>query len=223
MKKARRRRDNPVPGGSKEKMQKDLSDKSTCMAAGTQKDTPAVDDENEPYIPPQTQVMMKYKLCVLYMLDQLDKPASVSQLCDVLLEKIFGNFFHLQQAVAEMERDGFLLTEKAEKTLTYQITEDGRDTLSSLLSELSLDLRRTIVKRMEELRLPSHKPYRTVTRYDDSVTTGKRVHCVLLEGSMTVMDLKFEVPSEEAAKAICDSWALRWQNVYDILMEELLR
>jgi hypothetical protein len=37
-----------------------------------------------------------------------------------------------------------------------------------------------------------------------------------------MLDVRFQAPNEEAAKAICKNWQKKYQNIYETLMEELL-
>ena len=48
------------------------------------------------------------------------------------------------------------------------------------------------------------------------------VRCQLLEKNVSLIDLNISVPTLEAAEAVCKAWPLKYQKIYDKLMEELL-
>ena len=48
------------------------------------------------------------------------------------------------------------------------------------------------------------------------------VRCQIIEKDTTVLDLTLAAPSREAAQAMCHSWAKKSQDIYGMLMGELI-
>ena len=52
---------------------------------------------------------------------------------------------------------------------------------------------------------------------------GYAVRCQIIEkDSSTIMDLSMAAPNKEAAQEICRSWAAKSQDIYEMLMGELI-
>ena len=165
---------------------------------------------------------MQYKLAALYLLNLLEHPLTISQICDVLMEKLLTNFFTLMNALTELHDDDLILTETVETNTYYRITEEGKNTLQYLTAELSPEMKHLIHDRVKELHLSTRQTLLPHARYDASTLSGPMVRCTVMNGSATILDLRLSVPGQEAAEEICRSWPLRWEKVYTKLMEELL-
>lgn len=48
------------------------------------------------------------------------------------------------------------------------------------------------------------------------------VRCQIIEKDTTVLDLTLAAPGREAAQAMCHSWAKKSQDIYGMLMGELI-
>ena len=165
---------------------------------------------------------MGYKLAILHMLCNIPDSATLSQVCDVLLEKLFTNYFHLQQALTELEEAGFVKREKQNHITLFSVTPQGRDAYVYLEKELSADIRRQILDRLRQLQLDRPLSIRAEADYDTTVTGGTQVHCTLMEGMTRIIDLHLSVPGQEAARAVALQWPYKARQIYEKLMDELL-
>ena len=48
------------------------------------------------------------------------------------------------------------------------------------------------------------------------------VHCYVQEGSESLIDLSFSVPTEEEAEKVCANWPERSQEIYMYILKKLL-
>ena len=167
-------------------------------------------------------ILLNYKLAVLYLLDNIEWPVSTNGICEVLLEELYSNFFHLQQAIGELAAADMIRKETVGNTTYYSITPAGKEGFAYLEKELSMDLRRAILDRMHALHMDTRRSLVSYADYSSSITGGVHVHCRLMDGKDAVIDLKLMVPGVEAAKAICAKWPLKSQDLYVTLMEELM-
>ena len=71
-----------------------------------------------------------YKLIILYMLQNVNFPLSNTQISDFILEKEYTNYFHLQEALSELQDTKLIEIEKVRNTSYYHMTEEGSKTLS---------------------------------------------------------------------------------------------
>ena len=54
------------------------------------------------------EILMRYKLAVMYVLWLMKRPVTTSELCDILLESLFTHFFFLQESLDDLVDTGFL-------------------------------------------------------------------------------------------------------------------
>ena len=80
-----------------------------------------------------------YKLIILYMLQNVNFPLSNTQISDFILEKEYTNYFHLQEALSELQDTKLIEIEKVRNTSYYHMTEEGSKTLSFFENETAGD------------------------------------------------------------------------------------
>ncbi len=163
-----------------------------------------------------------YKLIILYMLHHARETLSNSQISEFILEREYTNYFHLQQAISELVEADLLKMETKENTSFYQVTEEGLTTLSYFENELSSDIKSEVrdylkihdCQEKEQILMPA----------DDYETSqgGYAVRCQLIERGSSLLDLTIHAPNKEAAQSIRRKWSKKCQDIYGILMEELL-
>ena len=102
-----------------------------------------------------------YKLIILYMLQNVNFPLSNTQISDFILEKEYTNYFHLQEALSELQDTKLIEIEKVRNTSYYHMTEEGSKTLSFFENEISPEIREEIDRYMKEhtydVTLPSEE------------------------------------------------------------------
>ena len=64
------------------------------------------------------------------MLQNVNFPLSNTQISDFILEKEYTNYFHLQEALSELQDTKLIEIEKVRNTSYYHMTEEGSKTLS---------------------------------------------------------------------------------------------
>lgn len=163
-----------------------------------------------------------YKLIVLFMLQNSEKPLTNSQLSEFILEKEYTNYFHLQQAISELVDAGLLEKQTFSNTSYYHTTPEGRDTLSYFENDLSADIRQEVQSYL--VAIGRQKPERILTPADyyETPQGGYAVRCQLIEKNTSLLDLSISAPNKEAAKAIARNWSRKSQDIYAEIMEELL-
>lgn len=163
-----------------------------------------------------------YKLIVLYMLQNSEKPLTNSQLSEFILEKEYTNYFHLQQSISELVDAGLLEMQTISNTSYYRITTEGGNTLSYFENDLSSDIRREVQEYLQEIRSQKPKRIMTPADYYETPQGGYAVRCQLIEKNTSLLDLSISAPNKEAAREIARNWSRKSQDVYAAIMEELL-
>ena len=163
-----------------------------------------------------------YKLIVLFLLQNAGAKLTNSQLLELILDNDRMNYFHLQQAIAELV-DARLADKQTVSNVTfYSITEDGKQALSYFEDELSEERKKELLASLEGsgFQVPS-QILSPAEYYPDGAGTFT-VRCQIVEKTSRLLDLTMDVPSEEAARGICHAWPLKSSKIYEKIMEELL-
>ena len=69
-----------------------------------------------------------YKLIILYMLRNSSSPITNSEISEFILDREYTNYFHLQQALSELEETELIEKRTISNTSYYYLTEDGKNT-----------------------------------------------------------------------------------------------
>lgn len=163
-----------------------------------------------------------YKLIVLYMLDNIDGALTNSQISEFVLEGEYTNYFHLQQALSELVESGLATKQQATSSSYYRITQDGREILSCLEEDISPEIRKEVREFLKEKGCAIQQHFLMPADYFSSPQGDYTVRLRLIEKNTSIIDLALAAPNAEAAKAMCKSWPDKCQEIYGILMEQLL-
>ena len=163
-----------------------------------------------------------YKLIILYMLQNVNFPLSNTQISDFILEKEYTNYFHLQEALSELQDTKLIEIEKVRNTSYYHMTERAARRFL-LRNEISPEIREEIDRYMKEHSYELRKKASVVADYYKTAGDDYEVRCQARERKTTIFEIVVTVPSEEAAKKICSNWENRSQKIYASIMNELSR
>lgn len=145
-----------------------------------------------------------------------------SQISEFVLDREYTDYLHLQQVLSELVETGLLKRRTISNSSHYEITEAGSDTLSYFEKDLSQDIKKEID---EFLRNYGYQIPERILMPADYYTTPQgtyAVRCQFIEKDTTIMDLTLAAPNKEAARAICQNWPKKCQEIYTSLMGELI-
>lgn len=163
-----------------------------------------------------------YKLIILYMLQHTETSLSSSQISEYVLEQEYMDYFQLQQVLSELLETEFVEKQKKSNRSYYKITEEGKTTLAFFEEELSEDIRNEIREYLKLHGCEEREIILTPADYYETPNGSYAVSCRLIEKNKSLFDLNMSVPSQEAAETICRKWKQKSQEVYAMIMEELL-
>ncbi|NBK93762.1 DUF4364 family protein [bacterium 1XD21-13] len=169
-----------------------------------------------------TETQTLYKLIILYMLNRVTFPLSNSQLSEFILEKEYTDYFTLQQTIHELTESKLIRQEAVHNATLYRITEEGRTTLTYFVKKISSAIRKDIDTFLSEHKYELRNEHSTPADYYRTTTGEFAAHCRVLERDSVLMDLTLTVPVEAQAKAICDHWKGKSQEIYATLIQSLL-
>ena len=163
-----------------------------------------------------------YKLIILYMLDKVKHPLTNSQISNFIMDHDYTTYFHLQETITDMAESGLVSVDMVRDTSYYKITEEGTTTLSYFTNEISGVIKEEIHVYLEEHGVEMQNRTAVLADYYKSTAQEYAVRCQVKERGANLIDLTLAVPTEEAARSICQNWEGKCQEVYAYLMEKLL-
>lgn len=163
-----------------------------------------------------------YKLIVLYTLSRVSFPLTNAQISDLFLSENYTHYFQLQETLSEMIESGLLSSETKNHTTYYQMTDSGKETIHYFENEISPEIRREISNYLVLHSCQMRNESSTTADYFRSADGDYTVSCTAKEGSHTLIELKFSVPTETSARELADNWKKKAQECYASVMKLLM-
>ena len=163
-----------------------------------------------------------YKLMILYMLRKVNFPLSNSQILELMTDKEYTDYFHIQEALNDLVDTGLVTEEKIRNTTRYRATMDGERTLEYFSGEISYGIKRDIDKYLTDHAYELRNESCTLADWELTDDGGCAVHCYVNEGKDTLISITINVPSREEAERVCDRWPEKAQDIYLDIMTKLL-
>ena len=158
-----------------------------------------------------------YKLIVLYMLDRVDFPLTTSQISEFILDKGYTTYFRLQSALAELTDSGLLKIELTHNRTLYNLTEEGAATINYFRNKISPEIRQEIDNFINEKKYDLKEEVSVKSDYYEY-----EVKCQILENGSHLIDMTLTVPTQTEAEAIVNNWNRKNQEIYALLLSQLL-
>lgn len=163
-----------------------------------------------------------YKLIVLYMLEKVDFPLTNGQISEFVLDKGYTTYFKLQQTLSEMVDARFIREETTHNRTLYHLTEEGASTLQFFGNKISSAIKNDIDAFLAEHRYELKNEVSARADYFPNNFGEFSVQCRVVENEVNLIDLTLTVPSEKEAQAIVNNWRQKSEEIYALLMKNLL-
>lgn len=163
-----------------------------------------------------------YKLIILYMLDKVDFPLTNAQISGFILDKGYTTYFKLQQALSELAESGFIREESTHSRTFYHLTEEGEETIQFFQNKISDAIKKDINEFLKEKHYELKNEVSVKADYFPNAGHEYAVRCQVLENSQALIDLTVTVPSEAEAETIANNWHKKNQEIYALIMQNLL-
>lgn len=161
------------------------------------------------------------KLIILLILKEMNFPLSKAQITDIVLQNNLINYFDMQQCLQELEESKMI--EKVENKERYTNTQIGQQTLSALLPRIPKDIvdliKKYAIKNKDNIKLETQ----VFASYIKKSDTEYIVILKVVEKDITLIELKLNVVSANQAKQICTKWKQSYFQVYDQVMNILIK
>lgn len=163
-----------------------------------------------------------YKLIILYMLEKVDFPLTNSQISEFILDKGYTTYFKLQRAIAELNESGFIREESTHSRTFYHLTEEGAETIQYFRNKISPAIQSDIDEFLKEKHYELKNEVSIKVDYFPNGNMEYSVRCQVMENQFPLIDLTITVPSEAEAQTVANNWNKKNQEVYALIMQNLL-
>ena len=163
-----------------------------------------------------------YKLIILYMLNKVDFPLTTSQISEFVLDRGYTSYFKLQEALSELASSELIRTETTHNRTLYHLTENGAETIHYFSNKISSAIRKDIDDFLKEKQYDLKEEVAVKSDYYLNTNKEYEVRCQIVENGSSLIDLKLTVPTETEAEAIANRWDLNSQQIYALLLANLL-
>ena len=166
---------------------------------------------------------MREKVIVLYMLDAVDGSLSTAQISEFMLQRQDVDYFAFQEMMEELKDAGLVYTEQSYQRTLFTLTGAGREALSFYQTQVPVPLEEEILTYLEDHEIEIREQ---LTVYSDlyKSTDGKYAAvCQLRQDERKVVDLSLSVDTRAQAKAVCRQWREHYQEIYETLMDTLVK
>ena len=161
------------------------------------------------------------KLIVLLILKEIEMPLTIAQITDIVLQNNLINYFDLQQCLQELEETNMII--RSENKQTYSVTEMGIKTISVFMTRIPSDIleliKRYALQNKDIIRLETQ----VFANYIKKSETEYIVTLKVIEKDITLIELNLNVVSANQAKLICKKWKESYYQVYDQIMNTLIK
>lgn len=163
-----------------------------------------------------------FKLIILYMLRKVNFPLSNTQITELMTEKDYTDYFHVQEALSDLVDAKLISVEKIRNTSQYTATIDGEKTLEYFTGEISYTIKREIDQYLRDNAFELRNESCMLADWILSDEGAYAVTCRVNEGKESIISITINVTTEEEAERVCEKWPDKAQQIYMEIMTELL-
>ena len=163
-----------------------------------------------------------YKLMILYMLDHLDFPLTTAQLSDFFVKRGYSSYFPLQQSINELVDGAFIEGDVRRNITSYHLTDNGKEALELFEQRIPRAIRDDMTAYLQNNGYQLRETADITADYSLTRNGDYMVNVQIREKSSILLELNLNVATEDQAIAVCDRWQEKCQNLYDMIVKELL-
>lgn len=162
-----------------------------------------------------------YKLTILYMLETADAPLSNTQISHFFLEQDYTDYFHVQEALSELQDAELLSASSTHRNTQYFLTPSGKDTLHLSLDKLNGTIRSDIRKYLDTHQIQIRSENSATAFYYRNPDFNYSVCCRLFAQEQLMLELTVTVPDLPQAQTVCQNWEKQSGPIYHSIIEQL--
>lgn len=163
-----------------------------------------------------------YKLLILYMIDVINYPLSNAQISDFILGRGYTDYFNVQQAISDLLDSGMIESTKVLHSTRYTLTKEGSETINLLSVQIPSAIREDARMYLAENDFSIREINSFSMNYEKLENEEYLVHLKVDENHIPLIEITLSVPSEDAAKQMCDNWKNCSQEIYSHIFSTLI-
>jgi len=173
--------------------------------------------------PEDKNLILQYKIILLYLINKMDIPISNSQVTQFAQSQNVMNYYMAQKCLNELVEAGYL-EESIDNHLTrYTITDDGTLAMESFIKRISLNTKNLITKYIYENYKKIKQDFETTAyHFFDQDSNEYIVKCNAYEDDILLMELNMSVVSKEQALQACNNWKNNVANIYGKILNLII-
>ena len=157
------------------------------------------------------------------MLDKAGEAMTSAHFSDFVLEKGYTDYFTLQASLSELEEAGLVNTRHAAGRTLFTLSDEGRNSLKFYNGRISDEIKQEMTAYLKEKNFELEEENLALSEYYEDGKGGFSARCRIRENDKQLVELSLSVPTKEQAEAICLQWNEKYYEVYECLMDILLR
>lgn len=161
------------------------------------------------------------KLILMYLLDEMDLPTSLSYVQEFTLSEEYMDYFSLSSCLAELEENAYINKTIEHNKTNYTLSEKGRKTLSLFDNLLEISVKENIDEYVSKTRDQIKQSLEVTANYTEYFDEYI-VECGAYEENSPVVEISLKVSSKKYAKKICENWKKNPSKHYLLFVKSLL-
>ena len=170
-----------------------------------------------------TELDTMYRVMILYMLNLVEYPLTNTQITNFVLEKEYTNYFTVQEAITSLLQTDLLTAESTHNNTRYHLTDYGRQTLDFFHTKISDAIKEDIRTYFQAHHFDLRQETAIFADYYKAANHGYAVRCRIQNQRTDLVDLTIHVQNRDQAEAVCRNWKRSNFDVYEMLMDTLIR
>jgi len=127
-----------------------------------------------------------------------------------------------KETIGLLLESGFIFQTMHENKIYYSITPDGRMCLSQFYTKIPSMQRGEITDYIKDNRMAFRRKQEYFRDYRKNSDGTYAVRLTIADAGQTIMELKLNVATRQAAKAVYEKWEEKAAQVYYLLHEQLI-
>ncbi len=166
---------------------------------------------------------LTYRIIIIELLDRASAPLSNAMICDFTAETDLMDYFATQQTINDLIDAGMITSEASATSTQYHVTEQGKETLRLYRSEVPARIRESIKSFLKNNKVSIQYDSSLSADYHPSPEGGYLCSLRRLEEGQVIISLLLHVSSESAAEAACVNWRSLNEELYSVILDNLIR
>ncbi len=165
---------------------------------------------------------VEHKLLILYLLENMGIPTPSDVIEELVLNANYMDYFKLNSCLADLQDRYFIEKISNNNISRYYITNEGRNLLNTLLTQLPLVVRNKIDSFIQKNKKNIRYSMEVSSHiYEDEDNNEYVIRCKAYDGIHMLMELNISTTSHKEARTIRHNWLNNVSVIYEKIINEV--